>query len=193
MIAKFRMVAAALAFFGPACQMAVAQESLLSPRVGDCKEFSAARNHAYIPYIRGVTEDVKMIASSNPGANFDPAMKELASGYERKAATGDVSALRKLIGIGLFSAFAAKREPLEVTFKLTCEAAKKGLPPQNVLDPLACAVIALDGSRQQSSANISLARSMIDIAKVNLSVDSDRAGAQKLFDTLVPLIQRCTL
>lgn len=160
---------------------------------GACDSFTSARNAAYSPYIRGVLDEVKSIQNTNGGATFDAALGDLGNRYARLATGGDSGAVRKLIGLGLFTAFAAKTEPLETTFKLTCESAKKLLPPKNVADPLACAVIALDGTRRANPANRTLAKDMVDVAKSNLMADPNLAGAQQLFDAVAPTVLSCAL
>lgn len=156
-----------------------------------CNNFETARNAAYVPYIRLVSDEITAAQKSDGGTPINAAINRLAAKYDQYMRVGDLSALRKLIALGLFTAFAAKREPPEASFKLVCELAKKPLPPENVIDPLVCATIALDGSRRDDAANRSMARDMIDRAKKNLATDRDPAAARGLFDTIAPVVLAC--
>jgi hypothetical protein len=104
-----------------------------------CLNFDAARNASYVQYIRLVVDEVKSSIAGKGDAALNASIQELSGKYAGLANAGDVVAVSKLIGLGLFTTFAANREPLDVTFKLACESAKKHLPPANVLDPLTCA------------------------------------------------------
>ena len=168
--------------------LSATQPSIAEP----CVNFDAARNKAYVLYIRGVLDEIKAIQEKRLGdPAFNAALTELGNEYLRRARVGDVSAYRKLIGIGLFGALAAHTQPLETTFKLTCEAAKGKLEPVNVLDPLTCAVIAVDGSRRGDPANRRLANEMIEIARTNLAVDKNGQGAQEVFDSISQAVVSC--
>jgi hypothetical protein len=156
-----------------------------------CDNFETARNAAYMPYMRLVSEEIAAAQMSDSGTSTNTTINRLAAKYEQYTRVGDLVALRKLIALDLFTAFAAKREPLDVTFKLTCELARKPRPPENVIDPLVCATIALDGSRRGDAANRSIATDMIDRAKKNLATDRDPAGARGLFDTIAPVVLAC--
>jgi hypothetical protein len=57
-------------------------------------------------------------------AAFNAAIGEPGNTYARGATAGDGAAVRKLIGIGLFTAMAADTEPLDAPFRLACESAK---------------------------------------------------------------------
>jgi hypothetical protein len=115
----------------------------------------------------------------------------MAYRYEQFTRAGDLNSLRKLVALGLFTATAAKREPLDVTFKLVCELAKNPPSPENVIDPLICATIALDGARRDDAANRAMALAMIDRARKNLATDHDPAGARYLFETISPIVAAC--
>jgi hypothetical protein len=155
-----------------------------------CLIFDAARNAAYVQYIRLVVDEVKSSIGKGDAA-VNASVQELSSKYAGLANVGDVVAVRKLIGLGLFTTFAANREPLDVTFKLACESARKHLPPVNVLDPLTCAVIAVDRSRLNEPANQKLAKEMIEMARSNLESDKNGAGARNLFETTSQAVLSC--
>jgi hypothetical protein len=104
---------------------------------------------------------------------------------------GDARAVRLLIGLGLYTAIATNKEPLDVTFKLACEAAKRGLAPRNVADPLTCAVIALYGSRWDNAVNRALAKEMFELAKTNLASDPDPVDAGNRLEIAAPIIEKC--
>jgi hypothetical protein len=163
------------------------------PRSGiaaGCLNFDAARNASYVQYIRLVADEVKS-ATGNGNVAFNASIQELSNKYSRLASAGDVVAVRKLIGLGLFTTFAANREPLDVTFKLACEAARRHLPPVNVLDPLTCAVIAVDRSRLNDPANQQLARDMIELARGNLESDKNGIGARNLLESTSQAVLSC--
>jgi hypothetical protein len=178
-------------FFQVACMMILFLVAVRPCFAQSCDDFNKTRDAVYAISSRIVFEDVKAIEKGKGDAAYSAALDSLAQGYARKLAAGDTIALRKLIGIGLFTAFAGNREPLDVTFRLACELAKRPLPSPNVLDPLTCAVIALHGSRRAGSANRSLAKDMVELAKTNLPSDPNGAAAKKLFDDVSPVILSC--
>jgi len=140
-----------------------------------CASFDDTRNAAYMPYIQLVLGDLRAIDRSKGDAAFNAAMNNLSTKYASGKTAEDV---RKLIGLGLFNAMAAKAAPVEATFTLACQSARNKLPPVNVLDPLACAVIALDRSRNEKPENRRIANEMIELARQNLSADPDPASAR---------------
>jgi hypothetical protein len=152
-----------------------------------CKDFAAGRKSTYALYSTLVLDDVRAIQK---GQDINAAIGALATKYVVMVkSTGDPAAFRKLIALGLLTALSSDKEPQEATFKLVCSAAK--LPPPNVLDPLTCAVVALDGSRRNTIANRTLAKAMVEVAKKNLARDSKPAAAQKLFDEISPFVLSC--
>lgn len=159
--------------------------------LGACDNFDAARKAAYFPYITGVSDEITAAQKNSSGASINTVIGDLSNTYLQHARAGDGNAVRKLIGLGLFTAYAAKQEPLDVTFKLVCESAKQRMPPINVADPLACATIALDGTRRANAENRTLAKDMITLARSNLTTDRDTAGAKKLFDTVANTALAC--
>lgn len=156
-----------------------------------CDNFEAARKAAYFNYAKLVVDGIKEAQKSEGGTPINTVINQLAHKYEQFARAGDEQALRKLIGLGLFTAIAANREPLDVTLNLACGMAKRQPPPENVLEPLACATIVVDGSHRENPANRSTARAMVDLAKKNLTTDHSPAGARSLFDTIAPIITAC--
>jgi len=165
-VSKVRQVAALLSI-----SIVVTPPALAAP----CVNFDDTRNAAYMPYIQLVVGDLRAIDRSKGDAAFNAAINALASRYSRGNTAEDV---RKVIGIGLFNAMAAKAEPAETTFQLACRSARNKLPPVNVLDPLACAVIAIDRSRKDLPANKKIANEMLELAQQNLTVDPDPASAR---------------
>jgi hypothetical protein len=140
-----------------------------------CTNFDDTRNAAYMPYIQLVLGDLRAIDRGRGDAAFNAAVNALATRYSRGNTAEDV---RKVIGIGLFNAMAVRGEPADTTFQLTCRSARNKLPPVNVLDPLACAVIAIDRSRKELPANRAIANEMLELAKQNLSADPDPGSAR---------------
>jgi hypothetical protein len=153
-----------------------------------CPGFDDTRNVAYMPYIRLVLGDLRAIDRSKGDAAFNAALNALSAKYAGGNTADDV---RKLIGIGLFNAMAAKGEPAKATFDLVCHSARNKLPPVNVLDPLACAVIALDRSRKEEPTNRRIANEMIELAKKNLDTDPDPASARESFAAVTGSILSC--
>lgn len=153
-----------------------------------CPNFDETRNVAYTPYIRLVLGDLRAIDRSKGDAAFNAALNALSAKYAAGNTAGDV---RKLIGIGLFNAMAAKAEPAKATFDLVCRSARNQLPPVNVLDPLACAVIALDRSRREDPTNRRTANEMIELAKKNLDTDPDPASAREAFAAVTGSVLAC--
>jgi hypothetical protein len=96
-----------------------------------------------------------------------------------------------LIGIGLFTALAVNAQPLDVTFKLACESANGNCLPRNVIDPLTCAVIAVDRSRLNKPANRQIASEMIELAKSNLTSDPNSTAAHDLFAMISQSVMSC--
>ena len=163
---KARQVAALLSI-----SLAVAPPAFAAP----CVNFDDTRNAAYMPYIQLVLGDLRAIDRSRGDAAFNAAVNALANRYSRGNTAEDV---RKVIGIGLFNAMAAKSEAADSTFQLACRSARNKLPPVNVLDPLACAVIAIDRSRKELPANRQIANEMLELARQNLGVDPDPGTAR---------------
>jgi hypothetical protein len=153
-----------------------------------CANFDDTRNAAYMPYIQLVLGDIRAIDRSKGDAAFNAGMNALSTKYARGTNAEDV---RKLIGVGLFNAMAAKAEPAEATFGLACQSARNKLPPVNVLDPLACAVIALDRSRKDVPANRRVANEMMELAKQNLAVDPDPASARAAITAVAGSVLGC--
>jgi hypothetical protein len=138
-----------------------------------------------------VLDDLSTARKSDSTAPINTVINRMAYRYEQFTRAGDLNSLRKLVALGLFTATAAKREPLDVTFKLVCELAKNPPSPENVIDPLICATIALDGARRDDAANRAMALAMIDRARKNLATDHDPAGARYLFETISPIVAAC--
>ena len=157
-----------------------------------CDNFDQARGVAYLPFMLIARDEIKAVQKRNDNDSFQAAIEELTKNNVPLLKVGDPRAVRLLIGLGLFTAQGANKEPLDVTFKLACEAAKRGLTPRNVADPLACAAIALHGSRRDNAANRTLAREMIDLAKANLAIDPDPADAKHRFEIVAPMIGSCS-
>lgn len=153
-----------------------------------CASFDDTRNAAYMPYIQLVLGDIRAIDRSKGDAAFNAGMNALSTKYARGTDAEDV---RKLIGIGLFNAMAAKAEPAEATFTLACQSARTKLPPVNVLDPLVCAVIALDRSRKEVAANRRVANEMMELARQNLGVDPDPASARQAVAAVAGSVLGC--
>jgi len=153
-----------------------------------CASFDDTRSAAYLPYIHLVLGDIRAIDRSKGDAAFNAGMNALSNKYSQGKTAEDV---RKLIGIGLFNAMAAKAEPAEATFTLVCQSARNKLPPPNVLDPLACAVVALDRSRNEVPINRRTANEMIELAKQNLTVDPDPPSARAAFATVTGAVLSC--
>ena len=164
--------------------LAASASALAAP----CANFDDTRNAAYLPYIQLVLGDIRAIDRSKGDAAFNAGMNALSTKYARGTNAEDV---RKLIGVGLFNAMAAKAEPAEATFGLACQSARNKLPPVNVLDPLACAVIALDRSRKDVPANRRVANEMMELARQNLSVDPDPASARAAIAAVAGAVLGC--
>ena len=111
--------------------------------------------------------DLRALDRSRGDAAFNAAVNALANKYSRGNTAEDV---RKVIGIGLFNAMAAKGEAADSTFQLACRSARNKLPPVNVLDPLACAVIAIDRTRKDLPANKQIANEMLELGQTRISV-----------------------
>lgn len=162
-----------------------------STAAATCEHFEKARDAAYDPYIHLVLDDLSTAQKNDSTAPINTVIDRMAHKYEQFTHAGDLTSLRKLVALGLFTAMAAKREPLDVTFKLVCGLAKNPLAPENVIDPLVCATIALDGARRHDAANRAVALAMIDRARKNLATDHDPAGARYLFETISPIVVAC--
>jgi hypothetical protein len=146
---------------------------------------------AYRPFLQIAVDDLDAVYKKNDNYSFNLAVDELTKKSVPLLKVGDAHAVRLLIGLGLFTAGAAHKEPLDVTFKLACEAAKRGLAPRNVADPLTCAVIALYGSRWDSAANRALAKEMLELTKTNLASDPDPKDAKYRLEIVAPIIENC--
>jgi hypothetical protein len=161
------------------------------PCAAACDISDEARYAAYRPFLHAATDEVTAVMKKNDNYSFDAAVEELTKKNVPLLKVGDARAVRLLIGLGLFTAHATHKEPLDVTFKLTCEAARRALPPRNVADPLACAVIALHGSRRDDAANRALAKEMLELAKTNLAIDPEPADARQRLEIVAPIIEGC--
>src|ERR1700676_634768 len=76
-----------------------------------CVNLEAARQASYTPYIQLVVDDIKSIDRSKGDAAFNASMTELSNTYTRGATAGSAGDVRRLIGIGLFTAMASNAEP----------------------------------------------------------------------------------
>jgi hypothetical protein len=146
---------------------------------------------AYRPFLQIAIDETASVYKKNDNYSFNAASDELVKKNAPLLKVGDARAVRLLIGLGLFTAHATNKEPLDVTFKLACEAAKRGLAPRNVGDPLTCAVIALYGSRWDTAANRALAKEMLEPAKTNLASDPDPTDARYRLEIVAPIIENC--
>ena len=162
------------------------------PCEAGCDISDKVRYAAYRPFLQIAIDETTAVYKKNDNYSFNAASDELVKKNAPLLKVGDARAVRLLIGLGLFTAGATNKEPLDVTFKLTCEAAKRSLSPRNVGDPLACAVIALYGSRRDNAANRALAKEMLGLAKNNLAIDPDPADAGYRLEIVAPIIKGCT-
>lgn len=161
------------------------------PCAAACDISDKARCAAYRPLLQIATDRTAAVQKENGNNSFNAATEELTKKNVQLLKVGDARAVRLLIGLGLFSAIATGKEHLDVTFKLACEAAKRGLAPRNVADPLTRAVIALFGSRRDDAANQALAKEMLEPAKTNLANDPDPADAGYRLKIVAPIIENC--
>lgn len=162
-----------------------------SAAAATCEPFEKARDAAYHTYTGLVLDELSAARKSDPSVSVNTVIDGMVRKYEQATRAGDLVALRKLIAIGLLTATAAKREPLDVTFKLVCQLAKHPEAPKNVLDPLACATIAVDGARRENVENRATALAMIESANKNLPADQNPAGAKFLIETISPIVTAC--
>jgi hypothetical protein len=144
-----------------------------------CDGFEPVRDRLYATYIGLVMEDLRGIDGADGDRALNERVAELSQAYVRKAAFGDMIYLRKLIGIGLFTAASTQHEPLERTFKLVCDVAQRA---PNVLDPLTCAAIALDRARRSEADNRALARRMVEYARGKVDEDRSIGDPRKVLD-----------
>ena len=156
-----------------------------------CEISDKARYAAYRPFLQITTDEVTAVYKKNDNYSFNAASEELTKKNVPLLKVGDARAVRLLIGLGLYTAIATNKEPLDVTFKLACEAAKRGLAPRNVADPLTCAVIAVYGSRRDNAVNRALAKEMLELAKTNRASDPDPADAGYRLEIVAPIIENC--
>ena len=161
------------------------------PCAAACDISDKALHAAYSPFLHMAIDETTAVYKKNDNYSFNAAVDELTRKNVPLLKVGDAHAVRLLVGLGLFTAGAANKEPLDVTFKLACEAAKRGLAPRNVGDPLACAVIALYGSRRDDAANRTLAKQMLELAKTNLAIDPDPKDAGSRLEIVAPMIESC--
>src|SRR5206468_2345973 len=99
-------------------------------------------------------------------------LEKMEASYKRQVSFGDMVALRKLVGLGLYGALAAGAAPRDATFRTVCELAKNGdVRPALMLDPLICAVVAVDGTRESEPRNRALAKEMITLAETRIEGD----------------------
>jgi hypothetical protein len=157
-----------------------------------CADIERARQSTYVPFAKLIVDDVNAIRKSTPSASFNAALQTLSGTYARAARFGDMLALRKLIGLGLFTAYAAHTAPPETTFKLVCELARRSPQPALTLDPLTCAVVAIDGARRDDQRNRELANQMLDLAKGRMASDPNGPAAHALFDGILPIVAACS-
>jgi hypothetical protein len=156
-----------------------------------CDISDNVRYAAYRPFLQIAIDETAEVYKKNDNYSFNAASDELIKKNAPLLKVGDARAVRLLIGLGLFTAGATNKEPLDVTFKLACEAAKRGLSPRNVGDPLTCAVTALYGSRWASAENRTLARQMLELAKTNLASDPDQTDARYRLEIVASIIENC--
>jgi hypothetical protein len=154
-----------------------------------CAGFPQVKDRLYSVYTAMVADDVRAILRTEGDEEFHVRVEKLARSYADKARFGDSRYLQRLIGIGLFTAHGSSQEPLEITFRVTCELAHKG---PMVLEPLTCAAIALDGARRTQPNNRELARQMVALARDKIATDRNGANAQTLVDEVAPILLSCT-
>ena len=156
-----------------------------------CPDIERARQATYVQYAKLIADDLNGIHKSAPNLPINTALQQATATYARAASAGDMLALRKLIGVGLFTAYAAHTAPPEATFKLVCELARRSSQPALSLDPLTCAVIAVDGARRDDQRNRALAGQMVDLARARMASDPNGSAARALFEDALPIITAC--
>lgn len=150
-----------------------------------CADFAAARSQIYFIYIGKVAADLRAIPADG---DHNAAIRDLTAEYTQKAQSGNSVFHQKLIGLGLFLTAGSNADPAEATFKHTCEMAETS---PLVLEPLACAAIALDGARRYLPGNKALAQRMLQRARDNIASDSEGANARRFVDEIAPVLQAC--
>ena len=175
--------------FRVAASWATAVWLLFEPAVAGeaCANFAQAKDHLYSVYIGMVAEDVRAIPHADDDKTLRTGLEELAKSYAAKTQFGDIVYLKKLIGIGLFTAYGSNQEPPDGTTRLTCNLARTS--PQ-VLEALTCAAIALDGARRSNPNSNELVRRMVTLAREKIESDRD-PNAQKLVDEVAPVLLGC--
>jgi hypothetical protein len=156
-----------------------------------CQSLERARQLTYAQYGKLILDDFHAVEKESPNGSTNAVLGRLEASYKRGISAGDMSALRKLVGLGLFAAVAARVPPRDATFRLVCELAKGDVRPALTLDPLTCGVIAVDGARQFEPANRALAKNMIDLAATRIEGDPNREIARRVFDEISAIVARC--
>jgi hypothetical protein len=150
-----------------------------------CADFAAARSQVYSIYIGKVADDLRAIPVDG---DHNAAIRDLNRQYVQKGSSGNSVYLQKLIGLGIFLTTGSDADPADATFKLACEIAEQG---PLVLEPLACATIALDGARRYLPGSKALAQRMLRLARDKIASDSEGANARRFVDEIAPVLQAC--
>jgi hypothetical protein len=162
-------------------------------RAGDesCQGLERARQLTYTQYGKLILDDFHAFEKESPNVSTNAVLGRLEASYKRGISAGDMSALRKLVGLGPFAALAARVPPRDAAFRLVCELAKGDVRPALTLDALTFGVIAVDGARQSEPVNRALAKSMINLAGTRVESDPNREIARRMFDEISGIVIRC--
>lgn len=163
-----------------AAKAAAAAASAAAAAGGKCARFEAGRNAVYAAAIRTVLPELPQPGQAADVAAFQGDVEKIHAKYEAEARAGDVGALRKLMAVEMFAMQLQRKDAPEPTLAKACALAGAAEKQRVILDPLACAVLSLEGSRKDDPIRRDKAKAMMAAAKAMVPANANASNAAKL-------------
>lgn len=145
-----------------------------------CAGFAGARNAALMAEIKPV-----LVNMPQPGANADEGkfraeVEEAYTKAEARARTGDVEAMRQMLGIELFVSEIQRRPAGDGTLRKACFLADMPDARRSILNVLTCAVLSLEPARRDDEAQRTKAQAMMERAEKMVPANAGAASVAKV-------------
>ena len=163
-----------------AAKAAAAAASAAAAAGGKCARFEAGRNAVYAAAIRTVLPELPQPGQAADVAAFQGDVEKIHAKYEAEARAGDVGALRKLMAVEMFAMQLQRKDAPEPTLAKACALAGAPEKQRVILDPLACAVLSLEGNRKDDPTRRDKAKAMMAAAKAMVPANANASNAAKL-------------
>ncbi|MCA0425583.1 MAG: hypothetical protein LCH61_20125 [Proteobacteria bacterium] len=167
-------------------------EAAKAAPVEKCARYDLARNAVYAAEVRTIIPEMPQPGQFKNGEEFQGSVEKVYAKYETEAKGGDIGAVRKLTAIEMFIMHMAKKDSPEPTMKKACTLATLPEAQRVILDPLACAVLSLEGTRRDDAANRERAKTMMATAMAMVPKDANATHAGKLlYDETAKGLEGC--